>query len=359
LEGFNQVYKNKTVLITGHTGFKGSWLSIWLKDLGANVVGYALDPKTSKDNFVVTKLSEKITDIRGDIRDFSKLRSVFDTHKPEFVFHLAAQPLVLQSYKLPKETFEVNVIGTINVLEAIRNSASAKVAIFATTDKVYQNQEKLEGYVETDPLGGYDPYSSSKASAEIAIQSWRNSYFNPEKYDVHHKSISSVRAGNVIGGGDWSEDRLIPDIMRSILTNETLVVRSPNSIRPWQHVLDVLNGYLVLGSKMYSRPSVFCEAWNFGPDDKSKVNVLKLVDDFTRNNPKFTRNIFNYENLHESGVLLLNSNKAFTELGWKNYLNYEETIRLTTDWYKSYANENVFELSLNQIRYFSQLIEGV
>ncbi|WP_304180859.1 CDP-glucose 4,6-dehydratase [Leptotrichia trevisanii] len=231
MEYFNGVYKGKTVLVTGHTGFKGSWLSIWLKELGANVIGYALDPYTQKDNFVFSGLENKIVDIRGDIRDKKHLKEVFDKYKPEFVFHLAAQPLVRLSYDNPVETYETNVMGTINVLECIRETPEVKIGIMITTDKCYENKEQIWGYRETDPLGGYDPYSSSKGAVEIAIGSWRSSYFNPKDYDKHGKSIASVRAGNVIGGGDWSLDRVIPDCIRALEKGEPINIRNPKAIK--------------------------------------------------------------------------------------------------------------------------------
>jgi CDP-glucose 4,6-dehydratase len=350
LEGFNQVYKNKTVLVTGHTGFKGSWLSIWLTELGARVIGFSLDPKTDKDNFVVTNLASKMVDIRGDIRDSVHLEKVFEEHQPEFVFHLAAQPLVRKSYELPTYTFETNVMGTINVLEAIRKTNSVKVGIFATTDKVYQNQEKIEGYVETDPLGGYDPYSSSKASAELAIQSWRDSYFNPNQFENHRKSISSVRAGNVIGGGDWSEDRLIPDLMRSITNNQELIIRNPHSIRPWQHVLDPLNGYLILGEKMFKNPKEYAEAWNFGPNQEETISVLELIKSFTINKDLRLKIESKEIKIHETKILSLNSSKAKKKLDWVSNIDVQSMISFTRIWYLSKDIIDYHELCLSQIK---------
>lgn len=347
------IYKDKTVLVTGHTGFKGSWLSIWLNEIGARVIGYSLDPYTEKDNFVLSGLSEKIVDIRGDVRDKDSLKDTFDKYKPEFVFHMAAQPLVRLSYSIPVETYEVNVIGTINVLECIRNTPETKVGIMITTDKCYDNKEQIWGYKENDPLGGYDPYSSSKGAAEIAISSWRNSYFNPEKYNEHGKSIASVRAGNVIGGGDWAKDRIIPDCIRSIENNKAIEIRSPKAVRPWEHVLEPLSGYLLLGEKMYNEPTKFCEGWNFGPSLDSIVTVweiaTKVVETFGSGNLK---DLSDPNALHEAKLLALDISKARFLLGWKPTLNIENTIELTVEWYKEYKDSNVYDLCVRQINKF-------
>ena len=237
---FNDFYKGKRVLVTGHTGFKGSWLSIWLHELGAEVVGVALDPYSDKDNYVLTGIGSKIkADIRADIRDGENLKQIFAEYQPEIVFHLAAQPLVRLSYDIPVETYEANVMGTIHVMEAIRATESVKVGVMITTDKCYENKEQIWGYREDEPMGGYDPYSSSKGAAEIAINSWRRSFFNPADYGKkHHVALASVRAGNVIGGGDWALDRIIPDCIRAIEADKTIEIRSPKAIRPWQHVLE-------------------------------------------------------------------------------------------------------------------------
>ena len=236
---FNGFYKGKRVLVTGHTGFKGSWLSIWLHELGAEVIGVGLEPYSPKDNFVLSGIGGIIeADIRTDIRDLAKIKEVFAEYRPEIVFHLAAQPLVRLSYEKPVETYETNVMGTINILEAIRATDSVKVGVMITTDKCYDNKEQLRGYKEDDPFGGYDPYSSSKGACEIAIQSWRRSYFNPDQFEKHGKSIASVRAGNVIGGGDWALDRIIPDCIRALEAGKPINIRSPKSVRPWEHGLE-------------------------------------------------------------------------------------------------------------------------
>lgn len=353
MEGFKNIYKGKKVLITGHTGFKGSWLSIWLLELGAEVIGYALDPYTEKDNFVLANLANKMIDIRGDIRDKKKLHEVFQTHQPEFVFHLAAQPLVRLSYELPVETYEINVMGTINVMEEIRKTNSVKVAILITTDKCYENKEQIWGYKETDSLGGYDPYSSSKGACEIAINSWRNSFFNPKDFDKHQKAVASVRAGNVIGGGDWSIDRIIPDCIRAIDNNENIEIRNPIAVRPWEHVLEPLSGYLLLGQKMMEEPCKYCEAWNFGPELSSIITVWEVAEKVKAEYGKgILKDVSNPNELHEANLLALDISKARFKLGWKPVLNINETIKMTVDWYRNYGNSNVFELCVKQINDF-------
>lgn len=353
MEYFNNVYKNKTVLVTGHTGFKGSWLSIWLRELGANVIGYALDPYTEKDNFVLSKLEDKITDIRGDIRNKKNLKEVFDKYKPEFVFHLAAQPLVRLSYENPIETYEINVMGTINVLECIRETPETKIGIMITTDKCYENKEQIWGYRETDPLGGYDPYSSSKGAAEIAISSWRNSFFNPKDYEKHKKSIASVRAGNVIGGGDWSLDRIIPDCIRALEKDEVINIRNPKAIRPWEHVLEPLSGYLLLGQKMYEEPSKYCEGWNFGPNLDSIVPVWEIGKKIIKyyGSGKL-EDKSKKDELHEAKLLALDITKARFNLGWKPRWDIDKAIEKTVEWYKEYSNEDVYRLCVKQIKKF-------
>jgi len=350
LDAFGGVYKGKKVLITGHTGFKGSWLSIWLNELGAKVIGYALDPYTNQDNFAVSKIGEKIIDVRGDINNYENLRAVFQQHKPEIVFHLAAQPLVRYSYEYPVETFQTNVMGTINVLESIRHTPETKVGIMITTDKVYENKEQVWGYKENDPLGGFDPYSASKACAEIAIQSWRNSFMNPKSIGSHNKAIASVRAGDVIGGGDWAKDRIIPDIVRSADQNKPIQIRSPNAVRPWQFVLDALNGYLKLGQKLVETPELFSEAWNFGPDHTSIVNVYNLASEFIRYYGKGELQISeDKHHPHEANLLMLEINKAVFKLGWKPVLSLAESLKMTAEWYREYQNRSPYELCVSQI----------
>jgi len=350
---FNNIYKGKKVLVTGHTGFKGSWLSIWLNELGAEVIGYALDPYTDKDNFVLAELKDKIIDIRGDIRDKNKLQEVFNKYRPEIVFHLAAQPLVRLSYDIPVETYEVNVMGTINVMECIRATEETKVGIMITTDKCYENREQIWGYRENEAMGGYDPYSSSKGAAEIAINSWRRSFFNPKDYEKHGKAIASVRAGNVIGGGDWAKDRIIPDCIRALEEGKDIEIRSPKSIRPWEHVLEPLSGYLLLGQKLLENPVKYADGWNFGPDLDSIVTVWEIGKRVIKYYGKGElKDISNPNELHEAKLLALDIAKARFELGWKPSLNIDETIEMTVEWYREYMNRDVYELCVEQIKKF-------
>lgn len=347
---FQNFYKGKRVLVTGHTGFKGSWLSIWLHELGAEVIGVAQDPFTLLDNYVLSGIQDKITDIRGDIRDGAFLKEVFAKYQPEIVFHLAAQPLVRLSYDIPVETYEVNVMGSIHVMEAIRATQSVKVGVMITTDKCYENKEQLWGYRENEPMGGYDPYSSSKGAAEIAIASWRRSFFNPKDYAIHGKSIASVRAGNVIGGGDWALDRIIPDCIKALEANEAISIRSPKAIRPWQHVLEPLSGYMLLAQKMWDNPTAYCEGWNFGPRAESVANVWDIAQLVVNNyGTGSLKDLSNPADLHEAKLLMLDIAKAKHLLGWEPKMNIEQTIALTVDWYKRYKRENVYALCLKHI----------
>jgi len=354
---FNDFYKGKRVLITGHTGFKGSWLSIWLKKLGATVIGYGLDPYTKNDNFVVCGLKDRVIDVRGDIRDYDKLLSVFNKYKPEIVFHLAAQALVKESYKNPKETYETNVMGTLNVLECVKNSRSVKVSIMVTTDKCYKNIEQIWGYREDDPMGGYDPYSSSKGCAEILIDSYRNSFINPKDYKIHGKAIASVRAGNVIGGGDWSKDRIIPDCIRALKENKNIEMRKPSAIRPWQHVLEPLSGYLLLASKMQADGDSYCSGWNFGPNGESIVSVGHIVETIIKEwgSGKYL-DVSRGDAPHEANLLKLDCTKAKTYLEWSPKLSVDEAIKLTVDWYKQSKDKDMFEICLNQIKSYTSKI---
>ncbi len=346
-------YKNKKVLITGHTGFKGSWLTIWLHELGADITGVALDPFTEKDNFVLSGLSDKINDLRCDILKYDKLLNVFQKIQPEFVFHLAAQPLVRYSYEHPKLTFDTNIGGTVNVLECCRLTDSVSSIVVVTSDKCYENREWIWGYRENDALGGYDPYSASKGGAEIVVNAYLRSFFNPADYKIHGKSLASVRAGNVIGGGDWSVDRIIPDCIRSLENNKKITIRNPNAVRPWQHVLEPLSGYLKLALKIIDDPLTFCGAWNFGPYSSSIVPVKEIADLVISNYGKGEWHIDdNQKHPHEASLLALDISKAVHILGWNPSLNIDQTIELTIDWYKKYSTDSVYSICQKQIEFF-------
>ena len=328
---FNDFFRGKRVLITGHTGFKGSWLAIWLHELGAKVYGIGLEPYSTKDNYVLSGIGIKIeADLRGDIRDGKLMKNIFNEYQPEIVFHLAAQPLVRLSYEIPVETYETNVMGTINVMEAIRSTESVKVGVMITTDKCYDNKEQIWGYRENEAFGGYDPYSSSKGAAEIAIQSWRRSFFDPDDYgEKHHVSLASVRAGNVIGGGDWAKDRIIPDCIRALENDKPIEIRNPRAIRPWQHVLEPLSGYMLLASKMWDEPTKYCEGWNFGPSLESVVNVWSVADMLVnRYGRGMLRDSSSSEAPHEANILLLDITKSKIRLGWTPRMNIEQCMDL-------------------------------
>lgn len=353
---FSRFYAGKTVLVTGHTGFKGSWLSLWLCELGAKVVGYALDPVTDRDNFVLAGLSAKMTDIRGDIRDRGALRRVFDKYQPEIVFHLAAQPLVRLSYEIPVETYETNVMGTIHVLEEIRRCPATRSAVLITTDKCYENREQIWGYRECDPLGGHDPYSSSKAAGEIAIQSWQRSFMNPLDHARHGKAIASARAGNVIGGGDWAKDRIVPDCIRALEKNQPIEIRNPGAVRPWEHVLEPLGGYLRLGKKLYEDPVAFSGAWNFGPEASAILSVREIAELIVKYYGKGELQFASQANApHEATLLTLDITKARVRLGWSPRLSPDETVAMTVDWYVRQGHEDVYRICQEQIRHFQAL----
>jgi len=352
---FDNFYKGKRVLITGHTGFKGSWLSIWLSELGANIIGIGLEPYSTRDNFVLSRIGAKIqADMRDDIRNGMRMREIFNEYQPEIVFHLAAQPLVRLSYDIPVETYETNVMGTIHIMEAIRATKSVKVGVMITTDKCYDNKEQEEGYIETDPFGGYDPYSSSKGACEIAIQSWRRSFFNPKDYGkTHTVSLASVRAGNVIGGGDWSLDRIIPDCIRALEANKDIDIRSPKAVRPWQHVLEPLSGYMMLAKTMWQHPTDYCEGWNFGPEVESVSTVWEvantLIKEFGCGKLKDSSEP---DVVHEAQLLMLNIDKAKKRFGWKPRMNMLQCMALVADWYKRYKTEDVYKLCIEEIEQF-------
>ena len=351
----NDFYRGKKILVTGHTGFKGSWLSIWLHELGAEVVGVGLDPYSDKDNFVLSDIGNKIkADIRADIRDSQRMKEIFAEYQPEIVFHLAAQPLVRLSYEIPVDTYEVNVMGTIHIMEAIRATKSVKVGVMITTDKCYDNCETLDGYVETDPFGGYDPYSSSKGACEVAIQSWRRSFFNPDDYGKKHTvSLASVRAGNVIGGGDWAKDRIIPDCIRALEAGRVIDIRSPKAVRPWEHVLEPLSGYMLLAQKMWVNPTEYCEGWNFGPEEEGVSTVWEVASEVIKNYGSGELKDSSDPNaVHEANLLMLNINKAKSRLGWYPRMNMQQCMELVVDWYKRYKTDNVYELCVEEINKF-------
>jgi CDP-glucose 4,6-dehydratase len=348
IEKHLEIYKGKKVLVTGHTGFKGSWLSVWLHHLGAKVVGIALDPKTKDDNFVLSEIGNKIKDYRADIRDLSRVTDIINKENPEILFHLAAQPIVLDSYKNPVYTYETNIMGTVNLLEAFRKSESLKTGIFITTDKCYENIETDYSYKETDPMGGHDPYSSSKGAAELVISSYRRSFFQDSE-----KKIASVRAGNVIGGGDWSSYRLMVDIFKSIQNNIKIEIRNPDATRPWQHVLEPLGGYLLLAAKMISEQK-FDEAWNFGPKKENIVTVKELLEFTIKEYGKGEwLDISNKEKLHEANLLSLDISKARKRLNWNPVLDLDDTVKYTVEWYKAYKRENVLNLCVKQIEEYT------
>lgn len=328
---FGGIYKNKTVLITGNTGFKGSWLALWLKELGAEVIGYSKDDVSSPSHYQLLHLN--YTTYYKNILDRKVLNKIFLKHKPEIVFHLAAQSLVRESYHNPCETYETNVMGTLNVLEASRKCKSVRAIVNVTTDKVYENIEQHIFYKENDRLGGFDLYSSSKACSEILSTSYRSAFFSDNKI-----LLATARAGNVIGGGDWAADRLIPDIMRSVSKKKTAQIRNPHSIRPWQHVLEPLSGYLLLGEMLLKGKTKFAGAWNFGPQGESCVDVSEVIRRMksTWNKIKFIVSENKQKNLHEAGILKLDFSKATNVLGWNPVWNIDKTIDKTSQWYKKY-----------------------
>ncbi|MCJ7448895.1 MAG: CDP-glucose 4,6-dehydratase [Bacteroidales bacterium] len=352
---FNDFYKNKKILITGHTGFKGSWLSIWLDHLGADVIGIALDPKNERDLFLLAGLSGKMTDYREDIRNLNKINEIFQLGKPEIVFHLAAQALVLPSYENPVTTFKTNIIGTANILEACRIAESVQQIVVITTDKVYENKEQITGYRENDPLGGHDPYSASKAGAEIITQSYLRSFFSPGFVSGSGKSVATARAGNVIGGGDWSLNRIIPDCIRSLEESKPVIVRNPDAIRPWQHVLEPLFGYLLLAYRMAEDPQKYSGAWNFGPEETDMKNVKGLVETMIKSWGSGNWELDTEVNKpHEAGILRLDINKSKSILGWKPVLNIDKALEMTVNWYKNYSSCDVYKLCIEQIKEYSK-----
>lgn len=345
-------YRNKRVLITGDTGFKGSWLALWLNSLGADVLGYALPTTIENAHFNLLHLENDITHIDGNILDSEKLNRAFQDFQPEIVFHLAAQALVRFSYDEPKLTFDTNVTGSVNILEAVRHTNSVKSLIYVTSDKCYKNKEWIWGYRENDELGGHDPYSASKAAAEIVFSSYRDSFFSGNP----NIGIASVRAGNVIGGGDWALDRIIPDCIRSITNEKEIEIRNPRATRPWQHVLEPLSGYMLLAQKLYENPTLFSGSWNFGPS----IDLIKTVKELTEK----TIDILGKGKLsigkadtkkHEAGLLHLNCDKSNHQLSWNPVWSFEQTVKYTIEWYKNYLiGKDAKELSLSNINQYME-----
>lgn len=358
IKPFGDLYNGKRVLITGHTGFKGSWLNAWLLQLGAKVAGYSLYLPSNPSNFEVLSLKNKLKHITGDVKDLDHLKQVFYDFEPDIVFHLAAQAITRLSYEVPQETFYTNLGGTVNVLECIRNSKSVKVAVIITSDKCYQNLEWVWGYRENDRLGGNDPYSASKACAEIACNSYIKSYFSKED----SPKISTARAGNVIGGGDWAVDRIVPDYVRAFSKNESLEIRSPMATRPWQHVLEPLSGYLLLGANLLQRnKKIAGESFNFGPSNDVNRTVEDLIIEFAKiwGNGKWHRAITGNVEKKESSLLKLNCDKTLHYLNWHTVLSFEETVEMTANWYKTYysSEKDMYIYTAKQIDEYMNLAQ--
>lgn len=347
-------WNGKRVFITGHTGFKGGWLALWLADMQAEVSGYALPPPTTPNFFTVCGVEKRMaTSINHDIRDANALSRALKQSQPEIVFHLAAQPLVHFSYQSPIETYEVNVMGTVNLLEAVRNIPSIKAVVNITTDKCYDNREWVWAYREDEELGGNDPYSNSKACSELVTMAYRKSFLTSA--NIH---IASARAGNVIGGGDWALDRLIPDFFRTVTGKQKLVIRSPDAVRPWQHVLEPLSGYLMLAEKLFDKGEMYSQAWNFGPDESDVRSVRWIIEWLCKKIPGATWQLDKISHPHESNFLKLDSSKVKSLLGWHPRWTIEQTLEKTLEWYKSYEDEAIItELSLKQIAEYESEIQ--
>lgn len=353
-----EFWAGKRVLITGHTGFKGSWLSLWLQALGARVTGFSLDFPSEPCLFDLASVATGISDIQGDVRDFPGLQACMQESCCEVVIHMAAQSLVRRSYRDPLETYSTNVMGTANVLEAARKTDTVRVIIIVTSDKCYENREQDAGYRETDPMGGFDPYSSSKGCAELVTAAWRNSYFNPADYPAHGVAVASARAGNVIGGGDWAEDRIIPDIMYAFHEARPVQLRNPAAVRPWQFVMEPLNGYLTLAERMWSDGSAFSEAWNFGPADSGLRSVSWLADALARrwgDDARWTADAADHP--HEATLLRLDCTHAHQQLQWSPVQEIGATLDWIVEWYQAYFNgSDIRAVTLDQIRRFQEIV---
>jgi CDP-glucose 4,6-dehydratase len=359
-EIFENTYKGKKVLLTGHTGFKGSWMLAWLHQLGAEVKGYALLPENETDLYNVINGDKLCDSVIADIRDKEKIKKTVIDFQPDFIFHFAAQPLVRRSYELPLYTFEVNVNGTGHLLEAVHDLHIPCNVVIITTDKVYENKEVDYAYKETDKLGGHDPYSASKAAAEIVVSSYRNSFFNNHDFDKHRKAIATARAGNVIGGGDWAKDRIVPDIIRALQTNQPVVVRNPGAIRPWQHVLEPLSGYLLLGAKLTEDPEIYADAWNFGPRDGDVANVENIVKETLQLWGSGSYSVQTKQGeVHEANLLRLDISKSGNILKWKPRLDINESLALVVQGYKELAAGNNNFIFQQIEKYMNQLKNGL
>lgn len=348
-------WKGKKVFVTGHTGFKGGWLALWLKHLGADVTGYALEPSTVPSICVAAGVESEIRSVIGDVRDGEALAKAITEASPDLVIHMAAQPLVRYSYRHPVETYETNVMGTVHLLEAVRRTKSVRGVLIVTSDKCYENREREVGYTEDEAMGGFDPYSNSKGCAELVVSAYRQSFFDSGS----GVAIATARAGNVIGGGDWSEDRLIPDMIRSFTHGDTVKIRQPFAIRPWQHVLEALHGYLILMERMWDYPAEYSEAWNFGPDDSGAKNVEWLVRHFAESWGEGAKWLVesDAEHLHEASILKLDCSKARERLGWRPVLSLNTSLDWISEWYRRYyAGESASHCSYEQIDKFQGLL---
>jgi CDP-glucose 4,6-dehydratase len=355
LQLFDGVYAGKTVLVTGHTGFKGSWLALWLNLLGAKVVGYALEPPTSPSLFESIGLVDRVVHITGDVRDYGHLANVLQTHRPEITFHLAAQSLVRLSYVEPRLTYETNVMGTVNLLEAIRHTSGIRVVINVTSDKCYENREWDYGYRENDALGGFDPYSSSKGCSELVTATYLKSFFS----QADSVRLASARAGNVVGGGDWAMDRIVPDCIRALQAGLPVIVRNPQAIRPWQHVLEPLSGYLWLGSRLWLEGQRFASAWNFGPNPRNNITVGNVVERIIENwGSGSWQKSGATDRPHEAEFLKLDCTKANNLLGWSPVYGIDQTLQVTTAWYREYhhsCGRDMHEYTLRDIWHYVHL----
>lgn len=344
-------WQGKRVFITGHTGFKGSWLTLWLQSMGAVLKGFSLNPPTEPSLYESASVDNLIDSTIGDIRNFDQLHTAIAAFKPEIVFHMAAQPLVRLSYDEPIETYSTNVMGTVHLLEAVKRVGGVKAIVNITSDKCYENREWVWGYREHEAMGGYDPYSNSKGCAELVASAYRNSFFNEKDYAKHGVALASVRAGNVIGGGDWAKDRLIPDILRSFENQQTVIIRNPHAIRPWQHVLEPLSGYITIAQRLYEEGPVFAEGWNFGPREDDAMPVQFIVETMVKIwGDDAAWLLDGNEHPHEAHYLKLDCSKARMRLGWQPRWNLVETLERIVRWHKAWiAGEDMLELTRNEI----------